>query len=111
MTTEEKFMFDLEGYLVIKNVLTKDEVTVLNDIADSDSRVVVPEANGFQHGIDQTFGSSTNCWVPRFGPAHSPNPAVLTHHPPVGRDAINPGLARSDAGTRLKLLHGATRGI
>ena len=34
MTTEEKFMFDLEGYLVIKNVLTKDEVTVLNDIAD-----------------------------------------------------------------------------
>ncbi|HCQ02625.1 MAG TPA: hypothetical protein DIT99_18920, partial [Candidatus Latescibacteria bacterium] len=27
---------------------------------DSDGRVVVPEANGFQHGIDQTFGSSTN---------------------------------------------------
>jgi len=34
MTNEEKFMFDLEGYLVIKNVLTPDEVAEMNEIAD-----------------------------------------------------------------------------
>ena len=34
MTPEEKFMFDLEGYIVIKNVLTPAEVTALNALAD-----------------------------------------------------------------------------
>lgn len=35
MTPEEKFMFDLEGYLVVKGVLTADEVARLNALADS----------------------------------------------------------------------------
>ena len=34
ITDEEKFMFDLEGYLGIKDVLTDDEVAELNGIAD-----------------------------------------------------------------------------
>ena len=34
MTGEEKFAVDLEGYLVIKNVLTNDEVAELNAIID-----------------------------------------------------------------------------
>jgi hypothetical protein len=34
LTPEEKFLFDLEGYLVIKNVLTPEEVAELNRIAD-----------------------------------------------------------------------------
>ena len=34
MTPEEKFKFDLEGYLVIKNVLSPGEVAALNDVAD-----------------------------------------------------------------------------
>lgn len=34
MTPEEKFLFDLQGYLVIKNVLTADEVAELNALAD-----------------------------------------------------------------------------
>lgn len=34
MTPEEKFTFDLEGYLVVKNVLTPDEVAEINAIAD-----------------------------------------------------------------------------
>lgn len=34
MTPEEKFLFDLQGYLVIKNVLTPAEVAELNAIAD-----------------------------------------------------------------------------
>ena len=35
MTPEERFMFDLEGYLVIKNVLTSEEVKRLNEVADA----------------------------------------------------------------------------
>jgi len=34
VTPEEKFMFDLEGYIVIKNVLTPEEVAALNALAD-----------------------------------------------------------------------------
>ena len=37
MTPEEKFLFDLHGYLVIKNVLTADEVSSLNTLADEKS--------------------------------------------------------------------------
>lgn len=34
MTPEEKFLFDLHGYLVIKNVLTDAEVAEMNALAD-----------------------------------------------------------------------------
>jgi hypothetical protein len=34
MTPEEKFLFDLEGYLVVRNVLNSDEVAELNAVAD-----------------------------------------------------------------------------
>jgi ectoine hydroxylase-related dioxygenase (phytanoyl-CoA dioxygenase family) len=35
MTPEEKFVFDLQGYLVIKNVLSDTEVAAMNAIADA----------------------------------------------------------------------------
>ncbi len=35
MTPEEKFMFDVEGYIVIKNVLTPAQVAELNALADT----------------------------------------------------------------------------
>ena len=34
MTKEEKFRFDLQGFLVVKNVLSADEVDALNKLAD-----------------------------------------------------------------------------
>jgi hypothetical protein len=34
LTDEEKFRFDLEGYLVIKGVLTREECQVLSDLSD-----------------------------------------------------------------------------
>ena len=34
MTPEEKFIFDLQGYIILKGVLTPDEVSELNAIAD-----------------------------------------------------------------------------
>ena len=38
MTDEEKFIVDLEGYLVIKDVLTPDEVADMNEIIDRGDR-------------------------------------------------------------------------
>jgi len=34
MTDDEKYLFDLNGYLVIENVLTVDELTVANKAID-----------------------------------------------------------------------------
>ncbi len=34
MTEEEKFVFDLDGYLVVKDVLSQEEAGALNDVAD-----------------------------------------------------------------------------
>lgn len=34
MTPEEKFRFDLHGFLVVKDVLSADEVDALNKLAD-----------------------------------------------------------------------------
>lgn len=34
MTTEEKFQFDLQGYLVVRNVLSNEEVAELNEVSD-----------------------------------------------------------------------------
>ena len=38
MTNEEKFIVDLEGYLVIKNVLSKDEMMEMNQVIDNGNR-------------------------------------------------------------------------
>ena len=54
MTGEEKFQVDLEGYLIIKNVLTDDEVAEMNDIIDNGERQGPPSLWGepFKRLID-----------------------------------------------------------
>ena len=54
MTGEEKFQVDLEGYLIIKNVLTADEVAEMNDITDNTERQGPPSLWGepFKRLID-----------------------------------------------------------
>ena len=54
MTDEEKFLVDLEGYLVIKDVLTPAEVDELNKIIDQGDRSGHPTRWGapFQTLID-----------------------------------------------------------
>ena len=54
MTGEEKFQVDLEGYLVIKNILTDDEVAEMNAIIDKSDRQGAPSLWGepFKRLID-----------------------------------------------------------
>ncbi len=54
MTGEEKFQVDLEGYLVIKDVLSPDEVAEMNDIIDNTERQGPPSLWGepFKRLID-----------------------------------------------------------
>ena len=47
-TSEEKFIFDLEGYLVVKNVLSSEEVDKLNAIADQ-KMAQVENKDGFRN--------------------------------------------------------------
>lgn len=67
MTPEEKFLFDLQGYLVIKNVLTLEQVAELNAIADEKFPRTEEEAR-MQHGR-----------VSRWGPAYQ----ALIDHPKI----------------------------
>lgn len=55
MTPEEKFLFDLQGYLVIKNVLSPDELAALNAIAD-EKFPRLPGVTGAQRSQPTTWG-------------------------------------------------------
>jgi len=57
LTTEETFMFDLEGYLVVKNVLCKNEVDELNNLADE----------AFPGAYDESNFRRTS-WISKWGP-------------------------------------------
>ena len=62
MTPEEKFMFDLQGYIVIKNALSKDEVAELDSVADRVFPRDYADANQFknQNGVRRT--SNISLW-------------------------------------------------
>ncbi len=68
MTSEEKFTFDLEGYLVVKNVLTPDEVADMNATADE----------VFPPGEEDT-GYRRDSPISRWSPAFQ----VLIDHPKI----------------------------
>lgn len=57
MTPEEKFRFDLQGFLVVKNVLSADEVDALNKLADE----VWPET---PENADKRRTSKVSQWGP-----------------------------------------------
>ena len=58
MTPEEKFIFDLQGYIVIKNVLSDEEIANLNAIADRE----FPETYDDETGVKRT--SRISHWDP-----------------------------------------------
>ena len=47
MTDDEKFLFDLWGYIVVEDVLTPDEVAVANEAVDR--HLVVNRQPGLSH--------------------------------------------------------------
>ena len=65
MTDEEKFSFDLEGYLVVRNVLTADDLKRLNAVADG----ILSE--GAESGA--SIVDRVSCWGPKFQ-------ALMDHH-------------------------------
>jgi hypothetical protein len=53
MTPEEKFIFDLDGYIVIKDVLTEEEVATINAITDEKQK---QKEAGEEVGRPSTWG-------------------------------------------------------
>ena len=60
MTKEEKFRFDLQGFLVVKNVLSADEVDALNKLADE----VWPTPAGQSEDDGNRRTSRVSMWGP-----------------------------------------------
>ena len=60
MTKEEKFRFDLQGFLVVKNVLSADEVDALNKLADE----VWPAPAGQSEDDGNRRTSRVSMWGP-----------------------------------------------
>ncbi|MBT3345513.1 MAG: hypothetical protein HN712_06030 [Gemmatimonadetes bacterium] len=50
MNTREKFLFDLNGYLVLEDVLTPDEIRVANEAIDAKANLIVPRETGLSDG-------------------------------------------------------------
>ena len=67
VTDEEKFSFDLEGYLIVKDVLTADEIKSLNAVADR-----FASEDG-----DPVSGTSTISRVSQWGPEFQ---SLMDHH-------------------------------
>ena len=88
MTGEEKFSFDLEGYLIIKNVLSADEVAEMNEIAD---RAFPPEGDGTSY----RRSSRVSHWGEPF--------RKLIDHPKSA--ALSNRVNGSQGSTRSRLLH------
>jgi hypothetical protein len=53
MTPEEKFLFDLEGYVILKQVLTADEIAALKAILDQKCSAAIDRSN-----CGRVFGAS-----------------------------------------------------
>jgi len=61
MTPEEKFIFDLEGYLVLKGILSSNEVDEVNALADSVWSGDYPENGLRRTGQVSKWGPATQC--------------------------------------------------
>ena len=96
MTDEEKFSFDLEGYLVVRNVLTADDLKRLNAVADG----ILSE--GAESGA--SIVDRVSCWGPEFQ-------ALMDHHEivPYLLELLGPKF-RIDHDYCIFMKKGATRG-
>ncbi|MDP6745567.1 MAG: phytanoyl-CoA dioxygenase family protein [Candidatus Poribacteria bacterium] len=65
MTAEEKFIFDLQGYIVIKNVLTTEEVAEINEI----SHRIFPRDYSDEDNVKKTGGLRRTGNVSKWDPA------------------------------------------
>ena len=59
MTDEEKFLFDLRGYLVVDDVLTPEEVEAANEATDRHSGLIAPRASRLAHTSTRLQGEVT----------------------------------------------------
>ena len=56
MTDNEKFLFDLRGYLVIEDVLSPDEVAIANEAVDRHAHLIANRQPGLSHESEKLVG-------------------------------------------------------
>jgi hypothetical protein len=57
MTEREKFLFDLQGFLVVRNFLNSDELTCINDAVDACSHLQHEDGNSNTAGSKSLAGT------------------------------------------------------
>ena len=85
MTPEEKFVFDLQGYIIIKNVLTPEEVANINAVSDR----VFPRDYSDPQNVKETGGIRLTENVSKWDPVCQ----ALIDHPnvtPYLRELLGP---------------------
>ena len=58
MTDNEKFLFDLWGYVVVEDVLTSDEVALANEAVDRHAHLIANRDPGLSHGSKHLEGAT-----------------------------------------------------
>ena len=58
MTDNEKFLFDLWGYVVVEDVLTSDEVALANEAVDHHAHLIANRNPGLSHGSKHLEGAT-----------------------------------------------------
>ena len=58
MTDNEKFLFDLWGYVVVEDVLTPDEVALANEAVERHTHLIANRDPGLSHGSKELEGTT-----------------------------------------------------
>ena len=85
ITVEDKFVFDLQGYIIIKNVLTSEEIAEINEVCDR----IFPRDYSDVENVKETGGVRRTGQVSKWSPACQ----QLIDHPnviPYLKDLIGP---------------------
>ena len=65
ITAEDKFVFDLQGYIIIKNVLTSEEIAEINEVCDR----IFPSDYSDVENVKETGGVRRTGQVSKWSPA------------------------------------------
>ena len=64
MNDDEKYLFDLNGYLVIEGVLTREEIDISNQAIDRYSEKM--RIRSREERLDGNFEGSRSVWISTF---------------------------------------------
>ncbi|ETX08563.1 MAG: hypothetical protein ETSY2_04585 [Candidatus Entotheonella gemina] len=113
MTENEKFLFDLWGYLVLEDVLTPEEVGLANEAIDRHAHLIQNRKLGLSHGAKAFEGVAGRGELQQNPltferPWCEPFRKMLTHPHIIGifNDILGPGFRLDHGPGLIRMVHG-----